>query len=1457
MYRVSLFLRFSLIAAVALLGCSQAGAQAEDSPASAADSLIKLLESLQSDPSARKSVLDALKRRLDSETGDTQETAELLELKQRVQSLRAQIKSLSEELSSAETSLSEATAELEDGAQKSQSAAAALIRRSVLEDSLALIAGLGDGVAPEVSAPVVAASGPYTPEQRAFFEQRALPVLAENCVKCHGEKKHKAGFRMDTLEGMLEGGFEGPSIVPGKPEESFLLEVLSQKYEITMPPEDEEPLTADQVATLSEWIRIGAPWPSDIFMPKVAKDSSSDGPAAPPRDALKLVLAKAGAAPVDFNRDIRPILADKCYACHGPDPKARKASLRLDDGIRAFEDLRSGNKALVPGDLVASALIQKITHADPEERMPPAKAIKQLTQEEADVIAQWVQEGAQWDTHWAWSAPKRTEAPKVKNPFWVRNPIDGFVLARLEKEGLEPSPAADRETLIRRVTLDLTGLPPTLEEVDAFLVDRQPQAYERVVDRLLDTPQYGEHMARYWLDLARYADTNGYHGDSGREIWRWRDWVIDAFNQNMPFDKFTIDQIAGDLVPNPTVEQQIATGFNRNHMINNEVGAYVEEYRTQYVFDRVDTTGTVWMGLSVGCAKCHTHKYDPISQTEYYEMFSFFNNMSDTPPFRTFRIFEGTQGPQMRAPFPDQRPRFAELQSLVDEARRNRNAPIPTLDAAQAAWESGWLEAGGDRWRPLTGELIEKESERSQGEAELRLESSAPLDSVTALRLDVVPTKDDGPMLFIKETIIEIVSPPVGDSKDETVTPVKIIGVNSGRLRAGLLKKYYGGGTNDAGQIADGQFGSKWEIIDSDFGKTRTVIFIPEEPINVPEGSRLRITMHHNARPSENRVVDYHFSTTSTHAEAFSQAKMGPWHSSGAFDAESGDEAYKAVYAPENEIDLEAAYEDGRDKWTLLSGHEDGTVHPLNNGVGATYMYREIVSPTRRVASFRVSTSEALKVWLNGKVVHENKGDPADKAKNAPEQTQALGAKTNQVGFFVTLNEGVNRLLMKVVNYGGDSSFYFRSNYEEYGPEPLDIAAMLAKSSKEHAEGNATRLQDYYRDLHSPEWRALDATFLRLKKDLNGYESGLPITLVMREMDAPRETHVLIRGEYDQLGEKVEANVPDAFPPLPEGAPNNRLGFAQWLVAPNHPLTARVAVNRYWQQYFGTGIVKTSADFGLQGEWPSHPELLDWLSTKFIDSSWDVKGIQRLIVTSATYRQISHVTPELLEQDPENRLFARGPLFRLDAEAVRDTALSISGLLSNDTVGGRSVKPWQPDGLWEAVAIGKSLTRKGLYTQAKGKDNYRRSMYTYWKRTLPPPNMSLFDAPDREFCVSQRERTNTPLQALTLLNDPQFVEASRAFAERLMKEGGPDLRSKVAYAFKLSTARRATEQEIDIVVDAYRVGLEEFKSNSAAVDELLSVGIFKHDPSLDRSELAAWSTVASMLLNLDETISKS
>ncbi len=1308
-----------------------------------------------------------------------------------------------------------------------------------------------------VDAPAVAAPEIYTVEQRAFFEDRALPVLAQNCVKCHGEKKHKADFRMDTLEGLLEGGFEGPAIIPGKPEESFLIEVLGREHEVKMPPDEEDPLSQDEVDVLTEWVRLGAPWPSDILMPDAPAKAPSDGPVAPPREALALVLAKADAAPIDFNRDVRPILADKCYACHGPDPKVRKFSLRLDDGIRAFEELRSGKKPLVPGDVELSSLIQRVVHADPETRMPPPEAAKHLSQEEADTLTQWIQEGAQWDSHWAWVPPKGAEPPEVKNPSWTQNPIDNFILARLDKEGIEPSPAANRETLIRRVTQDLTGLPPTLEEVGAFLADREPRAYERVVDRLLQSPRYGEHMARYWLDLARYADTNGYHIDNHRFMWPWRNWVINAFNENMPFDKFTVDQLAGDLVPDPTIEQRIATGFNRNHMLNFEGGAFAAEYRAQYVFDRVDTTGTVWLGLSVACGKCHTHKYDPISQKEYYEMYAFFNTIEEVGLDGPF----GNAPPKIMAPLPGQQRALNALIAPVEEARHARNKPMPNLDAAQTAWEAGWAAAHGDRWQRITGERSDTESKTQGGEGVLRLESSAPLDSVVAVRMDVVPTSNTAPLTFVRELEVDVVTPT--EEGEESVTSVKFVSVNSDQLREELVLDFLGK-SNDPLRLVDGNHGSDWKANGVASGLARTVIFIPEEPFDVPEGSRLRVTLNHNARPSDTDV-EYLFATTSSDADAFSHAKLGPWHSSGTFGATSGEQAFKKAYAPEQGVDLDAVYADGLRKWSTLSGRNDGKIHPLNDGVHATYMYREIESPTRRVANVSIGTDDAVKIWVDGELVHETNGERAVEA--------------NQDSFFVMLKKGTNGLLMKVANYGGDSSFYFRISYEEFGPEPLDISLLLMKSEKERKADNAAllrdfyyrtrgrmawptpddaaRIRDYYRDLHSPEWRELDADFVALKQVLDAYEAEVPTTMVMEEMAKPRDTHILIRGQYDQPGEKVEANVPAVFPQLPQDTPANRLGFAQWLVSPDHPLTARVAVNRYWQQYFGTGIVKTAEDFGSQGEWPSHPQLLDWLATEFMESGWDVKGMQRLIVTSAAYRQASHITPELLERDPANRLIARGPRFRLDAEAVRDSALAISGLLY-ETVGGPSVQPWQPAGLWEDVsfAMGKGTFGDEMYKQSEGTDNYRRSMYTFWKRTSPPPNLSLFDAPEREFCVSRRERTNTPLQALTLLNDPQFVEAARAFAERLMKEGGPTLRDKATYAFQLSTARRPTEREVAILVDAYRAGLEEFKADQNAVDGLLAVGLFEHDPSLDRSELAAWSTVASLLLNLDETISK-
>jgi hypothetical protein len=765
------------------------------------------------------------------------------------------------------------------------------------------------------------------------------------------------------------------------------------------------------------------------------------------------------ASTIDFDRAIRPILADNCYACHGPDARTRKAKLRFD----VKEAALSHGSVIVPGSAAKSELIERITASDPAQHMPPAKSGKRLSAAQVELLRQWIDQGARWTEHWSFSKPRRPALPLVKEVARAKNPIDYFIAARLEREGLHPSCEADRVTLIRRLTLDLTGLPPSLEDVDAFLADRHPDAYERLVDRLLSSPRYGERMALEWLDAARFADTHGYHIDSGRDMTHWRSWVIDAFNQNLRFDQFTIEQLAGDLLPNATLSQLIASGFHRNHMINFEGGAIPEEYQTAYIVDRINTTGTVWLGLTIGCAQCHDHKFDPISQKEYYQLYAFFHNV-----------------------------------------------PENGLDGAKG--------------------------------------NAAPL-------------------------------------------------------------------------------------------------------IKVPSSGQ------------------------------------------------------------KEKLDC------------------------LDAGI------RE------------------LELALAGK-----------KAKS----------------------------------------------------DQAKLAEQLSKLRQARSE----------------------------------LDRHIATTMVMRELPKPRSTFMLVRGQYDKKGEKVTAAVPSAFSPLPTGAPLNRLGLAQWLVGPAHPLTARVIVNRYWQMYFGTGLVKTAEDFGTQGERPSHPELLDWLATEFIRTGWNVKEMQRLIVTSATYRQASAGRPELLARDPENRLLARQSRLRLPAEFIRDQALAVSGLL-NGEVGGASVSPYQPPGLWEELASrldGKNWTAQ-MFVQSHGSDLYRRTMYTFWKRTSPPPTLMTFDAPDRETCTVRRARTNTPLQALVLLNDPTYVEAARKLAERVMAAGAC-AEKRVGLAFRLATGRQPTEREQGVLQRIFSSQWERYRDDVGAAQRLLGVGEWHRNERLDPAELAAWTAVCSVILNLDETVTR-
>jgi hypothetical protein len=763
---------------------------------------------------------------------------------------------------------------------------------------------------------------------------------------------------------------------------------------------------------------------------------------------------------VDFDRQILPILANNCFACHGPDKNKRKAELRLD--VRT--DALKHEGAIVPGQAAKSELIARVTSDDPEFRMPPPKTGKRLTPGQAQLLRRWIDQGARYSVHWAFITPLRPALPRVEDRAWPLNAIDFFILARLERERLRPSPETDRTTLIRRVTLDLTGLPPTPAEVDAFLSDRSPDAYEKVVDRLLASPRYGERMAVDWLDAARFADTHGYHIDSGRDMSRWREWVINAFNRNLSFDRFTIEQLAGDLLPSATLEQKIASGFNRNHMINFEGGAIPQEYHNAYIVDRVNTTSTVWLGLTVGCAQCHDHKFDPITHKEFYQLYAFFHNV----PENGLDGSKGNAAPFIKAPTRQQQRHLKRLAEVIKHVEQRLNGKLPAADA--------------------------------------------------------------------------------------------------GRLRG-----------------------------------------------------------------------------------------------------------------------------------------------------------------------------------------------------------------------------------------------------------------ELARLQKERAE----------------------------------LEKQVPTTMVMVEMDRPRDTFLLIRGQYDKRGEKVTADVPASLPPLPSGAKGDRLTLARWLVSAKHPLTARVAVNRYWQRYFGTGIVKTAGDFGVQGERPSHRELLDWLATEFRASGWNVKHLQRLMVTSATYRQSSAVTGELFARDPQNRFLARMSRLRLHAELIRDQALAASGLL-HGTIGGKSVSPYQPAGLWEELASrldGANWTAQ-TYKQSKGKDLYRRTMYTFWKRTSPPPTLVTFDAPDRETCTVRRSRTNTPLQALILMNDPTYVEASRKLAERLMTEAGTPA-ERITLAFRLVTARTPRPAEVVVLQKIFDSQLDVYRKDASAAQKLLRVGESGRNEKLNAADLAAWTTVASVILNLDETVTRS
>ena len=1012
--------------------------------------------------------------------------------------------------------------------------------------------------------------------------------------------------------------------------------------------------------------------------------------------------AAANAAPIPaevrYSRDVRPILSENCFACHGFDAHTRKADLRLDtkDGLFAKVD---DTAAVVPGDPARSAIIARITHHDADELMPPPKTGKKVTPRQVEILKRWIEQGAKWEGHWSFIAPVRPAVPQVKQANWVRSPLDAFVLARLESEGLKPSPEADKAALIRRVTLDLTGLPPTPAEVDAFVADSAPEAYEKVVDRLLASPRYGERMALDWLDAARYADTHGYHIDSGRDMWKWREWVIDAFNSNMPFDRFTVEQLAGDMLPNATLQQKIASGFNRNHMVNYEGGAIPEEYHAAYIIDRVSTTSTVWLGLTVACAQCHDHKYDPISQKEFYQLYAFFNNV----PENGLDGKKGNAVPFLKVPTPEQQSALDVLAKNIQAVEQKLSGAMPEVDAAQTEWEKTAAGGGETEWVVLDptelksagGATLAKRDDKSvlasgtNAEKDTYSVVARPgVKAITAVRVEALPDES----LVAK-------GPGRSENGNAVLTGIRLVSAPAANPGAAKQAKFkassadYSQKNFPPTKVIDDDPQTGWAIF-PEVGKAHAAVFELSEPLDA-EGAVLTVTL---------------------------------------------------------------------DFQSIFARHQFGR--------------------------FRVSVTTSAKPHFGGKL-------------------------------------------------------------------PERIVKILGTAADKRTDAEKGELRTYYRSNESPEGKKLGEELAKLIKARAELESRVTTTMVMEEMSTPRDTHVLMRGAYDQKGEKVPAAVPAFLPPLPKDAPANRLGLAKWLTDPSHPLTSRVTVNRLWQTFFGTGLVKTVEDMGSQGEAASHQDLLDWLAVEFREGGWDVKKFCRMVVTSSAYRQSSAVSPELVAQDPENRLLARGPRHRLTAEFVRDQALAVAGLL-DPRMGGVSVYPYQPPGLWEELmsrSDGDNFTAQ-KYVQSHGPDLYRRSMYTFWKRTSPPPSLSTFDAPDRETCAVRRARTNTPLQALVLLNDPTYVEAARKLAERMMKEGGASPEERIAFAFRLATARKPAAEESAILRKVYDQQLTFYRSNADAAGRLLKVGESPRDEKLDAADHAAWTMVASTILNLDETVTK-
>lgn len=1027
---------------------------------------------------------------------------------------------------------------------------------------------------------------------------------------------------------------------------------------------------------------------------------------------------------IEYNRDIRPILTENCFTCHGPDSASRKAKLRLDIRDNAIE-----RGAIVPGQPEKSGLVERINAKAARDLMPPTKSHKKLTMAQKELLRRWIAEGAEYQPHWSFLTVKRPKLPAVKNKTWARTPVDHFILAELEKKGLTPAPEADRWTLGRRVSLDLTGLPPTPAALEAFVNDPRPDAYEHFVDALLKSPQWGEHRGHYWLDAARYADSHGIHFDNFREIWSYRDWVIDAFNRNLPFDQFTIEQLAGDMLPSPSMDQLIATGFNRCNITTNEGGVIPEEYLVLYTRDRTETVAQVWLGLTAGCAVCHEHKYDPLSQKEFYEMAAFFNNttqgamdgnIKDTPPI-------------LFVPAKDDRQKWDSLSKELLAAKGK-------IDAHKGAARPEF-----DKWLPT-----------------VKADEFPAMVPAKGLHFHAALNEGKGKELQFKL-----------NDKTDAAKLESGFAWDKGHVSAQAAKMTPGATLTvaDAGDFEKNQAFSAAAWVKFPTGQTNGAIVARMDDKNDFRGWDLWVENNKVGTHIVHKWPDDALKVTTQKA-----IKAGEWHHVLVTYNGSGKAGGVRIY---------------------IDGVEEKAKQVTADQLRSTTRTKVPLTVAQRHTTSRISN-----VLLQDLRIYD---------RALPTLEAASLVKGTRAGW------------------------------------------LLAKPAKDQTPAEKQELYDWWLVSIDPVYQAYTKELDGLQQQESALKAKGTVAHVTQEKKEPAHAFILYRGEYDQRKDKVFPSTPAFLPALAKDLPKNRLGFAKWLLSPENPLTARVTVNRFWQEVFGTGLVRTAGDFGGSGEMPTHPELLDWLAVEFRETGWDMKKFFKMIVTSAAYRQKAVLTKEKLEKDPDNRYLSRGPRYRLDAEMIRDYALSASGLLV-PKIGGPSVKPYQPPGVWEAVGMIGSNTRD--YKQDSGENLYRRSLYTFWKRAAPPASLDILNAPNREFCTVRRDKTNTPLQALVTLNDPQFVEAARHLAQLTLLQGGNTVESKIDFMARKVLCRPMKAAEVKVVEKSYGKLIGYYQAHVEDAKKLITVGESKADPALEPAQLAAWTMVANQLFNLDEVLNK-